>query len=723
MKVYSLAAALLFGAASAYELRTYSSFGDGGRIYYGCGTAVSTQATWCASSATKLGHHKRDVAHTFEKRAKGLASAACFCTNINALATLAGCYAMVGRNSSHYYDYFWHTCDKLGHSLDMANMTSAYEYYAAHAESAAHIANFSTSSAIKVPLLLNASVVHTYVAAYDEFYGNYDDSMYWGYGLVGYWGLMAFVSMVANWSMVIFPNLRRVFDGKVSRMWRKHVALPALVKKKRAQAHRSAYFLLCLVPSRLESLTILGFFWLTFALCAANIFWVKDDPVMVTKARALNRYVADRTGIMCILVTPLLLLFGGRNNFLQWVTGWKFSTMITFHRWIARIVVLLAVIHACCFSVAFQLRGTYKASMKKEYVMWGIAAVVAGGCICFQGLLFLRRSFYEVFLVLHILLAAFFVIGAWYHTVLFKYSQIFFPMFAVWGFDRLVRLGRMAAFGFRKATFTLHADDTLKIEVKRPSYWKPVPGGHAWVHILHGMNFFQSHPFTYVENGDYITFYCRVKTGITRSLHKKLYNLPGKTATIRVCVEGPYGMSSPVTKHSDVEFLAGGSGAPGLFSELQELVRRGPDSKQRLRFTWIIRELKSFVWMYSEFQKLKNTKVEFTVYITRPDLIDGCDELASFIASDSDSSKEKDEKFSCEVLEQLKLEFPNIVFINGRPDVEGIVRTAVVEAAHSVAVVACGHPEMVDEVRYQCVDMLDKTNKRVDFYQAMEVWA
>ena len=51
------------------------------------------------------------------------------------------------------------------------------------------------------------------------------------------------------------------------------------------------------------------------------------------------------------------------------------------------------------------------------------------------------------------------------------------------GFDRAVRLARLFAFGFPQADITLIADETLKVQVQKPKYWKSVPGGHAFIHF------------------------------------------------------------------------------------------------------------------------------------------------------------------------------------------------------------------------------------------------
>lgn len=40
-----------------------------------------------------------------------------------------------------------------------------------------------------------------------------------------------------------------------------------------------------------------------------------------------------------------------RNNLVLWLTGWDFGTFNNFHRWIARIATLQAVIHSIGYSI------------------------------------------------------------------------------------------------------------------------------------------------------------------------------------------------------------------------------------------------------------------------------------------------------------------------------------------------------------------------------------
>src|SRR5690606_6643759 len=63
------------------------------------------------------------------------------------------------------------------------------------------------------------------------------------------------------------------------------------------------------------------------------------------------RYVSDRTGIISFANFPIIWLFGMRNNLLMRLTGWDFGTFNNYHRWIARVATLQAVVHSIGYTV------------------------------------------------------------------------------------------------------------------------------------------------------------------------------------------------------------------------------------------------------------------------------------------------------------------------------------------------------------------------------------
>lgn len=696
MRVLSLA--LFCATAWAATITKYQFYHDG-LNYMSCQYALELSVSFC--NATELD---------------------CLCTNAANIASIAGCMAYKQHNDTKAFKYWIHEC-KESYEVELTydQIEEGYDFYLNSGKYVEQIEGFNATVPVDIPIKLNDSVIQSFEDAYKVWLGNYDDSLYYGSGCIAYWGLVCIIAGICNWAVILFPGLRRTFDGRVSRMWRKYVTLPALWRKKKATHQKFFYLFDCLVPSRLESLVVFVFFWLVFALNVVKIYYVHDDPIFEgLRRQAINRYVADRTGIIATVLMPLLLLFGGRNNFLQWVTRWKLSTMLTYHRWIARLVVLLAFIHSVAFTATMIWYGDFAEEMADNYLVWGVVATTCGALICFQGLLFLRRRWYETFLVVHILLAIFFVAGTWYHVWELGYAQLLYPCFAVWAFDRVVRFGRMAVFGFPKLKISYHADETLRIEVPKPSYWHATPGGHAWIYFSSYTHFWQSHPFTYIEEDGNLVFYAKIKRGITAKLAKALARTPGKTLEVRVSVEGPYGETSPVKAHSDVVYVAGGNGIPGLYSELVNAARTG--AKQRLRLVWIIREMRTLSWFHKELMALKDLNVEATVFVTRPDLHENADELVQAIKH-SESEDADSEKETKDVLALTKQDLAHIDFIEQRPDFATLVPTMVAESSHSIAFVTCGNPRMVDDLRYQAVQSIDQTAKRVDFFEAMETWA
>lgn len=687
-------------AKYVYNLEYY---GIGGQSLFACGDSMPLIGTFC------------DDVESYE----------CLCTNDNAKLTMTGCFAVDNRNTPTVYKYYANYC-KTTYFTDWEpdTLVELYDKYLTEAQNSSEIEGFNVTTAVDFPLLiLDPSYIHAMNKDYKVFLVNLDHSTYYGAGSIAYWGLMVLIAMVCNWGVIVFPQTRDVLNGTFSKMVRKYVTLPALGRRKKNVPQRAFYVFDFLIPSRLESAVIFGFFWFLFVVCAVEIYYVQGDNLFADKAQAITRYVSDRTGIVCTILTPLLLLFSGRNSFVQWATRWKFSTMITYHRWIARMVVAMAFIHSVGFTWLYIVEGFYSEEMEEEWLIWGVVATICGCLICFQGMLFLRRRAYEVFLVLHILLAGFYVIGTWFHVCIMGYSQFMYACFAVWGFDRFLRAVRVLWFGFPKAVITLNPDESLKLEIPKPKHWPSIAGGHAWVHFLQPLTFWQNHPFTFidsVEKENTIVFYCKVKKGITQSLRKKLENLPGKSTTIRVAVEGPYGEPCPVSNHSSAVYIAGGSGITGIYSEAAAMAKKSKDTSRITKLIWIVREVATVAGFQKELMALKHLKIETVIYITRAVLTAVADEL--FHNADL-VSLEKDKEGNLDGLSTLEETFPHIQFQFGRPELKQLIVEEIKNAASSVAFVTCGHPLLVDDLRYYVVEQIDHTSKRLDFYEQSQVWA
>lgn len=709
----------------------YERYGIGKQALYACQAQVTQAATFGQS----MGHHDSSP----------------ICISWAGRATMAGCYHLADRFDKSTIEPYIESCAFYNVTLTYQDMEEAYENYTKYAKDTTKIEGYNSTVMVDYPVILNSTLVEMYKIGYKNFLGNYDDSFYYGTGMISFWALVFLLAAVTNWSKELFPSVTKFFVGPISNAWRKYITIPALGRRKKTNEQKFLKAFDFIVPSRMETLIILAFLLITGLCNGLGIHYQNNDPIFESRRMALLRYTADRTGITTGFIMPLLILFAGRNNFLQWLTKWNYATFITYHRWVSRVAVILVIVHSCAFSVTFG--SDYKREMKENYLVHGALATTAGGVILFQGMLFLRRRWYEIFLLLHIALAGMFVGGAWVHVQELGYVYWYYAAAAVWCFDRAVRVGRLVVFGCPKSDVILLADETLKVIVPRPKYWKPIPGGHAFVHFMRPSCFWQSHPFTFTENcenEDSIVLYCKIKGGVTHGLYQYLATHPGKTTKIRVAIEGPYGESTPAKRFDSAVFITGGNGIPGIYSEVYDLSRRSKDnSKQSLKLMWVVREYRSLYWFYEELLALKQTRINTTIYITKPDshanledfnnrvplvrdLIDlaqttedlSNDEKGSMkekILADYDSNEESDCKEK--IIRTIKAELSHITFKEGRPDMEQIVKEEVAESLGSTAFITCGHPVMVDDLRYAVSQSLDNGGKRVDFFEQLQVWA
>ncbi|GEQ68746.1 hypothetical protein JCM33374_g2414 [Metschnikowia sp. JCM 33374] len=764
-----LASIFIIPDVVAYEYKKFEIYGNGLTEIRACHQALYDSAIFC-NGQTSRGYK-------------------CYCTNKNAMASIAGCVQSIHSKTNEVFDWFVKHCATQNVTITRANLTNSLQYLkqngknftaaktagsaAANSTASKNSTSASNSSAtasknssalssgsvslssgtavvssgnstnstassapkpkgppkIEFPIYANQTSVRLRYISWRHRYDTFNWAYWFSTILYMYFAFVFVVAAVCNWTVALFPNLRNICNGKISKMWRKYVTLPALVRKKKTNQQKCFGILDFLVPTRFEFIVLSGFFWLTFLFSALQMTWNEGNPLFKNRYHFYLRTVSDRTGIIGTLLIPLLILVGGRNNFLQWVTRWKFSTFMLYHRWIGRAITAMIFVHAVGYSVFEMALDKYVATMTQEYVIYGTVGIVACALMCFQGLLYFRRRWYEIFLAIHIVLAAMFIMAAWYHIRMRMYMEWLYASIAVWGFDRLVRWGRMAVFGFPKATVTLLADDCLRVVVPKPSYWKSVPGGHAWVYFCHSWYFWQSHPFTFLDSTveeNKIVFILKTKKGATNYLAKKLTKLPGQTCSIRVCVEGPYGEACSVKGHDNVVFVAGGNGIPGIFSECYDLARRSVNNaKQRVKLVWVLREVSTIEWVWQELHSLKDTKVETTVYITRPEGDNGEILLERMLTREESSSEEKDitSKEGRDIIELLNEYFPHVTFKCGRPSMDSIVDQETEEASKSAAFITCGHPIMVDDLRYAVVQKIDKTEKRVDFFEQLQVWA
>lgn len=215
-------------------------------------------------------------------------------------------------------------------------------------------------------------------------------------------------------------------------------------------------------------------------------------------------YVSNRTGVLVFALAPLVILFSGRNNILLWCTGWSHSTYMLLHRWVARIFGLQVIVHSIGYLVLYQDEGVLAASETMPFWIWGTIATLAVCIMLVASLLYMRRWSYEVFLIVHIILAVFVIVGSWYHVELrfrraWGYEQWLYAACAVWFFDRVIRVLGIAKVGIRHAKITEIGTAFVRVDIEGVR-WSAQPGYHAYAFFptLKPFTPWENHPFSVI---------------------------------------------------------------------------------------------------------------------------------------------------------------------------------------------------------------------------------
>ncbi|KAE8454198.1 hypothetical protein EG329_005123 [Mollisiaceae sp. DMI_Dod_QoI] len=261
-------------------------------------------------------------------------------------------------------------------------------------------------------------------------------------------------------------------------------------------------YLLGNAPTVGQGLYVIMFVILNVVLTSVNYQSRQPNAWYSNRWREIMAYVLYRTGNFAYITAPLIFLFAGRNNILLWFTNWSHSTFLVLHRWVARVFTVQVLLHSIVAVVLYKNEGTYDAAVSQPYWIWGIVATLCVVILTFGSGLYVRNFAYEFFLITHIVLSVILIVGCWYHAYdlynfLGGYEDWIYAMSAVWVFDRLARVARVAMVGLRRAKVTEIGEDYLRIEVPGIR-WGSEPGKHVYVYFptLTPLRPWENHPFS-----------------------------------------------------------------------------------------------------------------------------------------------------------------------------------------------------------------------------------
>lgn len=537
-------------------------------------------------------------------------------------------------------------------------------------------------------------------------------SVWFGTVLLAYWGLVMLVASFNYWSHFLFPGFVKILHGSISNFIRLHFILAPTVGNRHASSVKHLKVFRAYVPLRFESIIVLIWAILCFIFCGINHYPTGPN---------LSSLVGNRAAQLAGFCVPLLILFAGRNNFLQWLTGWSHARFLLFHRWQARVIFIMMLVHVSAKTSVLIQYDIYSSTFLQSYMAWAIVAVISLGFLIGHSWQYFRGSNYEIFLIVHHILAILFIAGAWIHTRGADTPYAYYAATSIWLFDKLVRLIRVSLYGVKKAKVELISDEVLKVTVPRPGWWKRFPGSYAYVYFLKPTAFWQSHPFTIVdsvEDANTLTFCIKVKGGMTHGICQQLLKKSNQMDAFHVLIEGPYSQPHSGRHFENLVMLSSGTGIPGPYFTALDLIRRNDNSTKRVKFYWIIRDVKSINWFLEELCKLEGSIVETVIYISNtntnfPSL------KTQEISKQFDSDTERI-SYSSDYLKH-RLQF--VEFRYGRPSVHEIIHQEIKEACNSIGFITCGAPQMVDNARMAIVNSLKRdTSKRIELFEDFQEW-
>ncbi|CAG8133829.1 unnamed protein product [Penicillium olsonii] len=384
----------------------------------------------------------------------------------------------------------------------------------------------SRADPVDVPVLLSASYFDLMFNTLESW--QYVSWAHHAFGYLGYlyWGIILSLGMISRLFVWAFHRRRGhkerslesnayPFVGTLEKIplvgtclhWvQTHVIIPAPLATRKC-------ILGFTFSTRAEALIVFGFWTLSIVLSlvgyrtfSGNIYW-PDIPSQ------LLRYSADRTGIMSFANFPLIWLFGGRNNIFMWATGWSFASFNIFHRHVARVATLQAVVHSILYIVMYIQANTIWKGLSKAYVQWGILGTAVMVILLVTSLDRIRIATYELFLIAHVVLSVLTLVGCFYHTIIFEgheYWQYLWPSTIIWVADRFLRIVRLCYCNLHVSTSN---KSLVKASVTRMTYDKaanvvrmevtpatpslrPSPGQYYFLYQPFRLTGWESHPFT-----------------------------------------------------------------------------------------------------------------------------------------------------------------------------------------------------------------------------------
>ncbi|KAI9852662.1 MAG: hypothetical protein M1838_006119 [Thelocarpon superellum] len=430
--------------------------------------------------------------------------------------------------------------------------------------------------------------------------------------------------------------------------FKRHLLYAPLFRKRHSSEFSRAIDL-GVLPTRVQSLFILGYVGTNVAFCLLSIDWSSPSTTVLAEFR-------NRTGILAVVNMVPLFIMGGRTNPLISLLNIPFDSFNLIHRWFGRIVVVEAVCHTCAYIISkVQTTGwrSVEAAMKEgNMIMGGLVGTIALVVILLQSFAAVRHAFYEIFLHLHLLLITVVVVGLWLHLQNLPQMTFLVAGVVIWS---LLRSWRVVTLTYRnfgpgktQAYVEVLPGDAVRVTLTMPRPWHSRPGQHLFLYVP-SLSLWMSHPFSVVwseqetdiggEKGivmdrqdihtlrkSSVSLIIRRRVGFTEKLYKKAAQAPDQKFSVRAYVEGPYGGLQSLESYGTVMLFAGGVGITHQVPYVRQLVdgfANGTVAARKVVLVWVIRSPEHLEWIRSWMTTIlamprRREVLRILLFVTRP---------------------------------------------------------------------------------------------------------
>lgn len=687
--------ALLLAISSAVQAGGWKKYSEAEYAVSGCKYGIDKVANFCGKVEST-------------KKYK------CICSNKYALTSWLNCGYEYYPNVpvKEFNEQVLDICGPIA-KLTEANLTKTWEKHSGELVDIDTLHHFNKTSP-KFPIRgekVRIAVEGGYYGLRNRFQ-NVTTSHYLGIAFVAGVGLVIVLTGIINWLARLSRAFANSGNNELQNSVRKHLTLGIFPRHLQASRFGGG-----INPDKLETFWIVVMFlYCIFANFILGYGYHKGDLTFKTKEAAMSRYYGDRSCILLTYQLPLVFLLPGRNNFFQYITRWKQSRFLAFHKWMARVVTCEILIHAA--AMATQTYSIHKTTrLGTPWYRYGISAAILFLLMPVLAFAGIRKRWYELFLVTHIIFAACAIWTAFLHAKSQDYHQYYWAPIGIWIFERVMRFVRIALTGGIKKAEIVYSKSgkSLIITVPNNGFLKAHPGSHAFIHFITKSQFWQSHPFTAYPSAtkaDHISFNCRVKNGITKKIAEKCM-ANGNKITMNIAVDGFYAEESHYHFFDKSVFISSGTGFSGPYFYAKSLSEKLPNHE--VKFYYSARNYEEVREYINELLVFKDTNVKPVIYIA-----DGDASSSGSGSSDDNEIKEAVKETSEDDSIAAQLECFEV--IPGKIPVTEVIDNELMDTESSIAFGVCAHPQIGDTARSYIAKSLGKTSKKIEYFEEMEMW-